>query len=133
VNARHALPPSAAPGVATPVAALLDVVLVVLFAAIGRASHAEDNVLAGAFATAWPFLLGAAGGWALVRWRSRRWPLTVGNGIPVWFCTLFVGMILRVATGAGTALTFILVAGTVLAVFLLGWRFVAARLIARRA
>ena len=78
-----------------PWAPLLDAALVVVFAALGRASHAEDNALVGALATAWPFLVGLGAGWALVRWRSGRWPLTVGNGIPVWVCTLVVGMLLR--------------------------------------
>lgn len=81
----------------------------------------------GALGTAWPFLLGLAAGWALVRWRSGRWPLTVGNGIPVWVCTLVVGMLLRAATGQGTALSFILVAATVLAAFLIGSRWLLAR------
>lgn len=110
-----------------PWAPLLDAALVVVFAALGRASHAEENALVGALATAWPFLVGLGAGWALVRWRSGRWPLTVGNGIPVWVCTLVVGMLLRAAAGQGTALSFILVAATVLAVFLIGSRWLLAR------
>jgi hypothetical protein len=110
-----------------PWAPLLDAALVVVFAALGRASHAEENALVGALVTAWPFLVGLGAGWALVRWRSGRWPLTVGNGIPVWVCTLVVGMLLRAATGQGTALSFILVAATVLAVFLIGSRWLLAR------
>lgn len=114
-----------------PLAAALDVVLVVAFAALGRASHAEDNPVLGAWGTAWPFLLGTALGWCAVRWRSGQWPMRVGTGIPVWASTLVVGMLLRVLTGAGTAVAFVLVAGCTLAVLLLGWRAVAARL-ARR-
>ena len=110
-----------------PWAPLLDVVLVVLIAALGRASHAEQSAITGALATAWPFLVGLGVGWAIVRWRSARWPLTVGNGIPVWACTLIVGMLLRAATGQGTAAAFVLVAGSVLALLLLGWRWLAAR------
>jgi hypothetical protein len=115
-----------------PVAAVLDVVLILVFAAVGRASHSEDNPVLGALGTAVPFLVGAAVGWALVRWRSGRWPTSFGTGIPVWFCTLVVGMLLRALTGAGTAASFILIAGLILAAFLLGWRLVAERL-ARRA
>lgn len=106
---------------------LLDAGLVVVFAAIGRASHAEDNPVLGAFVTAWPFLVGLAAGWALVRWRSRHWPLSVGNGIAVWASTLILGMLLRALTGQGTALSFVLVAASVLAIFLIGWRLAAAR------
>ena len=71
--------------------------------------------------------MGLGLGWGLVRWRSGRWPLTVGNGIPVWVSALVVGMLLRTVTGQGTAPSFMLVAATVLAVFLLGWRWVAGR------
>lgn len=116
-----------------PIAALIDVVAVLVFAAVGRASHAEDNAVAGALVTALPFLVGTAVGWALVRWRSGCWPLTFGTGIPVWFCTLVVGMLLRVVFGAGTAVSFVLVAGLVLAVLLLGWRLAAEWLARRRA
>ncbi len=36
-------------------------------------------------------------------------------------------MLLRAATGQGTAAAFVLVAGSVLALLLLGWRWLAAR------
>ena len=98
-----------------------------LFAALGRASHSEETALTGAFMTAWPFLVGTVVGWTLVRGGSKNWPVTVAHGIPVWASTLIVGMLIRVVIGAGTALSFILVAGSVLAVFLLGWRWLAQR------
>lgn len=118
---RAGLPPRYAAG--------LDALLVLVFAAVGRASHDETNPVLGVLATAWPFLVGAAAGWALVHQRSGRWPLTVGTGIPVVVGAVVVGMLLRVVTGAGTAPTFILVATLVLAAFLLGWRAVAGRLV----
>lgn len=117
--------PAAANPVGMPWALLLDLVLVVVFAAIGRASHAEQNAIVGALATAAPFLVGTLAGWALVRARSRSWPLTVGTGIPVWLSTLVLGMVLRVVFGGSTAFSFILVAGATLALLLLGWRWVA--------
>ncbi|WP_323099907.1 DUF3054 domain-containing protein [Intrasporangium sp. YIM S08009] len=113
------------------VAALLDVVLVVVFAAVGRASHAESNPVAGALATAWPFLVGTLVGWVVVRVLRGRWPVDVGPGVTVWFSTVLFGMLLRHLTGAGTAASFVVVASVVLAVFLLGWRGLAA-LLARR-
>jgi Protein of unknown function (DUF3054) len=109
------------------VAVALDVAFVVLFAAVGRASHEEGDALRGVLLTAWPFLAGAVVGWVLVRSRSHRWPVDVGPGISVVFCTVLVGMLLRVVTGQGTAPTFVLVATLVLAVVLLGWRLVGAR------
>jgi hypothetical protein len=110
------------------VAVALDVAFVVVFAAVGRMSHEEGDALRGVLLTAWPFLAGLLVGWGLVRWRSHRWPLQVGPGITVVACTVLVGMLLRTTTGQGTAPTFVLVATLVLAVMLLGWRFVASRM-----
>ncbi len=111
--------------------ALVDIVLILVFAGIGRASHAEDNAVLGAALTAWPFLVGAATGWMLVRWRSGRWPLALGPGISVWLLTVLVGLLLRAATGQGTALPFVVVAGVVLGLFLLGPRVLVARFLVR--
>jgi hypothetical protein len=105
-----------------PLALLLDVVLVVVFAAVGRASHDESGPLVGAVSTAWPFLVGTAVGWLVVRVMRRSWPLDVGPGVTVWFATVVVGMVLRRAVGSGTAVSFVVVASVVLAAFLLGWR-----------
>lgn len=109
------------------VALTLDAVLVVVFAAIGRASHKEGNPVLGALATAWPFLIGTAVGWLVVRVRRRSWPLGVGPGITVWFGAIVFGMLLRRVTGQGTAASFVVVAAAVLALLLLGWRAAAAR------
>ena len=40
----------------------IDVILVLVFAAVGRGSHGED-VIGGLADTAWPFLLGLLVGW----------------------------------------------------------------------
>ena len=103
-------------------AALADLVLVILFAAVGRASHDEGNPVVGALSTAWPFVVGTAIGWLVVRMLRRSWPMAVGPGITVWFATLVFGMLLRQLTGQGTAASFVLVAAVVLALFLVGWR-----------
>lgn len=107
----------------------LDVVLVILFAVIGRASHAEVLDVSGVWATAWPFLSGLAISWAATRaWRG---PLgVVWPGLALWVGTVVIGMLLRLATGEGAAVPFIIVAAITLAVFLLGWRGIAA--LARR-
>ncbi|MGW5385502.1 DUF3054 domain-containing protein [Nocardia sp. NPDC003963] len=111
------------------VAIVVDIVLVVVFCAIGRRSH-DESVLTGLLHTAWPFVTGLAVGWiaALLIARkpagaapfdgSRLWP----SGVVIWLCTLVFGMLLRVVAGQGTAFSFIVVAAVVLAVFLLGWR-----------
>jgi hypothetical protein len=109
-------------------AAALDAVAVLVFAAVGRASHQEDNPVVGVLATAWPFLAGVAVGWVLVRVLSRRWPLRVGPGITVAVGSVVIGMVLRAVTGEGTAPSFVAVATLVLVGLLAGWRAVAARL-----
>lgn len=103
-------------------ALVLDVVLVLVFAGIGRASHDEAGPVLGAVLTAWPFLVGTAIGWLVVRLRRGSWPVEVAPGVTVWFSTVLVGMLLRRAVGLGTAASFVVVASVVLAVFLLGWR-----------
>lgn len=115
-----------APGrrVAPALAALLDLVLVVLFAALGRASHHEGSPVLGTLATAAPFLAGAAVGWVVVLAARRRAPVSVRDGVPVWVCAVLVGMLLRRATDHGTAWAFVAVATAVLGVLLLGWRLV---------
>lgn len=102
--------------------------MVVLFAAIGRRSHAEATALSSLFHTAWPFVVGAAIGWiiafALYRNKFDAF-LIVPTGIVVWVMTVAVGMVLRAVTGQGTAGSFIVVATLSTAVLLLGWRALA--------
>ena len=105
-----------------PVAFALDVLLVLAFAGVGRASHDEANPLLGALLTAWPFIVGTVVGWTVVRLLRKAWPLEVGPGITVWFATVLIGMVLRQSTGQGTAASFVLVAALVLGLLLVGWR-----------
>jgi hypothetical protein len=110
-------------------AALADVVLVVAFVLIGRASHNEGPL--GTLVTLWPFLAGLAVGWLGARaWQSPfrvRW-----TGITIWAATVIVGMLLRLASGQGVQLGFVIVATVVLGIFLLGWRGIALLVIRRR-
>lgn len=105
---------------------LLDAVLVLVFAVIGRASHEESP--AGFLLTAWPFLVALLIGHALAALlpaRPRR-PWSVAWGAVVWVVTVAGGMLLRVATGETSQIAFIVVATLVLGLFLLGWRALAA-------
>ncbi len=113
-----------------PASAVLDVVLVVAFAAAGRASH-DSAILAGLWQTSWPFLVGLAIGWLVTRaWRAPAAPVRTGLG--VWAATLLGGMVLRVASGQGVVVAFVIVAGLVLLAFLVGWRALAAGIRALR-
>lgn len=101
----------------------VDVACVLLFCAVGRRSHDEGVNVAGIATTAWPFLSGTALGWLA----SRAWrrPTAVApTGVVVWLCTMAVGMLLREATSAGVAASFVVVASSVTALLLLGWRAV---------
>ncbi|ROP64570.1 MULTISPECIES: DUF3054 domain-containing protein [unclassified Curtobacterium] len=111
-------------------AAVIDVVLIVVFALIGRSSHGETNSIGALWTTAYPFLAG----WAIAYVTSGAWarPLkTWPTGVVAWILTVFVGMAIRVATGQGVVdgnplpISFLIVATVVLGVFLLGWRLVA--------
>ena len=102
-------------------ALLVDVLLVVVFATIGRRNHAEGLAAAGIAATAWPFALGTAAGWVASRgWRAPT--SVVATGVPVWAASVVGGMLLRRLTGEGTAVSFVVVATVVLGALLLGWR-----------
>ncbi|MFI8971655.1 DUF3054 domain-containing protein [Nocardia asteroides] len=102
-----------------------DALLVIVFCAIGRRSH-DEAVLAGLLKTVWPFGIGLLIGWALAVLVARNarfdatalWP----SGILIWLGTLVGGMVLRAVSGQGTAVSFVIVAASVLALFLLGWR-----------
>ena len=108
---------------------LADLVAVLAFVLLGRRSHDEGSALAGTVATAWPFVAGAAvGELAAVRLPAR----SLAAGAVVAAGAVAVGMPLRRLAGAGTPLSFVLVATTFLLVFLLGWRAVAAALERRR-
>jgi peptidoglycan/LPS O-acetylase OafA/YrhL len=101
----------------------LDVLAVLLFAAVGRRTHAEEVSIAGIASTAWPFLAGTVTGWGVARaWRR---PSSSATGLMVWLATVALGMLLRHLTGEGTAWPFVMVATVVLAALLLGWRAVA--------
>jgi len=114
-------------------AASLDAGAIVTFAVIGRMSHAEGvlgHAGLGLAQTVWPFLVGAAIGWVLVKaWtKPCAWRPV---GLAVWGTTLVGGMLLRVVSGQGVEVSFVIVAGVVLAAFLIGWRVISGMLAKR--
>lgn len=111
---------------------VVDIALVLVFCAIGRRSH-DETIAAGLLRTFWPFGTGLLLGWvisvavaagregvsAAQRFDGRAvWP----TGVIVWVSTLVGGMALRAVSGQGVALSFVIVAATFLALFLIGWR-----------
>jgi hypothetical protein len=110
--------------------ALVDVVAVLAFAAVGRSLHTEGLAALGVLSTAGPFLIGLLAGWlAALGWRS---PLRLVTGSLVWAGTVVVGLAVRTAFIHRLPPPFVLVAAVSLAVFLLGWRVLAAAMARRR-
>jgi len=100
-----------------------DACCVAAFVAIGRLSHGEGDTLSGFARTFWPFLGGLAVGWLATRaW--RRPAALVPAGLGAWLGTVAIGMVLRVISGQGTAVAFVVVAVGFLGLFMLGWRLV---------
>lgn len=112
----------------------IDLIAVLIFAIVGRGSHAEAVELVGVSLTAWPFLLGTAAGTILAliwhRFRPSHSAARPSAGVLVWVCTVTLGVGLRLASGGTAEPAFVVVATISLGVLLLGWR-VAYRLIRR--
>ena len=109
---------------------VIDALLVLVFVLIGRATH-DDDPLLGALATYWPFFVALVIGWVVARaWKN---PFAVlRSGVPIWVATVALGMLLRVLSGQGVQVSFVIVTSVVLGVFLLGWRGIAVAVGARR-
>lgn len=110
-----------------PLMIFIDVVVVVVFVAIGRSTHHHGLSQSGMISTLWPFVLGLALGWLLVL-RRRRNGASIRSGLEIGFITVVIGMIARVIAGQGTALAFIVVALVFLIGLMLVWRYLAKRL-----
>ncbi|MGL5825473.1 MAG: DUF3054 domain-containing protein [Nocardioides sp.] len=100
---------------------VVDILLILGFAAIGRRNHDESGALTDVLRTAAPFLIGLVAGWVVATMR-RMDVFSYQFGLFAWGTTLFFGMALRSFFGSGTAISFVLVAAIGLSVTLVGWR-----------
>lgn len=114
-------------------APLLDLLVVLVFAAVGRRNHGEADALTGIVTTAWPFVVGVIVGWIVLVVMKRLPGRALTSGAIVWLTTVVVGMILRQVSGHGTAVAFVIVAVAFNGACMLGWRLVARVLERRRA
>ena len=111
-------------------AAAVDVLALVLFVVIGRASHHHGETVEGVASTAWPFAVGLGAGWALVTAAARFRgggavsPPSLPGGGAVCVVTVAIGMTLRVVAGQGTAPAFIAVATGFLGAVMVAGRIV---------
>ncbi|MCW2720856.1 MAG: hypothetical protein QOG20_5153 [Pseudonocardiales bacterium] len=97
-----------------------DILAVIVFAAVGRASHAESEALLGLLGTVAPFLVGLLAAWATPYVRSR--PAGLRGGAVALAGTVVIGLALRAAFLDRLPLSFAIVTLVTLAVLLLGWR-----------
>ena len=98
-----------------------DLLVVLLFVAIGMIQHGTPLTLQNVFLVGWPFALGVLLGHLAIRaWRApfRLWP----HGVFVWAITVATTMALRTLFSAGTEVSFIIVTAAVTGVLMLGWR-----------
>jgi Protein of unknown function (DUF3054) len=113
-----------------PAAALFDLLLIVVFAAIGRRSHDEGGALGGTLVVAAPFLIGYIIS-ALVG-RLDRDPRGVRRGLAVAVGAVVLGLTLRgTLFDRGLAPAFVIVALITITALLVGWRLIAARIAPR--
>jgi hypothetical protein len=114
------------------IAPVVDLVVVVVFVAIGRRSHGEANDASGFLTTVWPFVAGLAVGAVVTRLYAA--PLEWRRAVPAWLLTVAVGLALRIGVvGHEFKLSFAIVATTFLGLFLLGWRALVLAVARRRA
>jgi Protein of unknown function (DUF3054) len=109
------------------VAVVIDVALLVAFAAIGRDAHAKGDSVRGTLAVAWPFVAA----WLLVAMPTR----TLAQIAPrraafAWLGAWPLALVLRALTGRGDAIGFAIVLLVLPLIALTGWR-AAARLVLR--
>lgn len=106
-------------------AAALDIVMVALFAVIGRQSHAIGLSIGAVFQTMWPFTLGLTVAWLVFRvWRK---PLSPLSGVFIAFTALVFGQVIRILSRTGTfSVPFIMVSAIALLLLLVGWRLIGA-------
>ena len=100
---------------------LTDFLFVLLFVAIGRNTHKDGYSVSGMTSTTWPFAVGLVSAWLVIVFTHRN-ATAKSSGTIIVMWTVTMGMILRVISGQGTALSFVIVAFVFLSLFLVGWR-----------
>jgi hydrogenase/urease accessory protein HupE len=99
------------------ITAVVDVVAVVVFVAIGRRNHDEGTALSGVLSVATPFLIALLASW--VGLRTWNEPFTRRSWAATWAITVIVGLLLRrLVFDRGIATPFIIVATITLGVLL---------------
>lgn len=110
---------------------LLDLLIVVIFAIIGRTTHARGLSFGGIVETAWPFLVACLVAWLVISLLATE-GARLRAALIVWLLTVPGGTALRVSTGNTADIAFFLVAFGLLGAAFFGWRLIAIWLDRRR-
>lgn len=105
------------------VAFLVDLVVLVVFVAVGRRSHHLHSGVEHSFDVLWPFAVGLVVGWLVTR--LDRAPLSLVRAAGAWVITVGLGMALRINVQDHVfMLAFTIVATLFVGACMLGWRLV---------
>lgn len=111
---------------------ILDIVAVFVFAVLARLAHQTPEMpftFPNVVGTFWPFALGTLIAWAFI-WSRATAATAFGRkislGAIVWICTAVAGLaIWGIRHGAVPHWSFMIVATTMSAILILGWRGIA--------
>lgn len=98
-----------------------DLLVVILFVAVGMIQHGTPLTSQNLILVGWPFVVGLLLGHLAIRsWKApfSLWP----HGVFVWAITVVAAMALRTLLGQGTETSFVIVTAAVTGVLMLGWR-----------
>lgn len=106
--------------ISKPYAIAADYIAIAAFALLARAAHQSDDMpfnFSGWLSTLWPFALGVTLGWLISRENKGGliWIVTVVTGLVIW----------GIRNGDVPHWSFIVVATTMSALLMLGWRGIA--------
>ena len=110
--------------------AIVDVVAVVVFVAIGRRNHDEGTAISGVLSVAAPFLIALFTSW--IGLRTWNEPFARRSWAATWAITVIIGLLLRrLVFDRGIATPFIIVATITLGVLLAIGRLLSRKLNAK--
>lgn len=105
---------------------ITDVLAIALFALLARMAHQSEEMpfnFAGWLETLWPFLLGVALAWIVITLATWDGARLAPAGLSAWIITASTGLIIwGVKNGAVPHISFIIVAGVMSGLLMLGWR-----------
>ncbi|AIG64810.1 membrane protein [Corynebacterium atypicum] len=113
-----------------------DLAAIGAFALFARIAHRSETMplnFLGWLSTLWPFALGVFLGWGIVALTGKDAHAVRGGGIVIWLVTVVVGLtVWGMKHGQVPHWSFMIVAGSMSALLMLGWRGVATAVKSRK-